>query len=320
MNTTSLKIGSLFSGYGGLDIATQNTFGGQLAWWSDIEPGPKKIMSHHHPHAPNLEDITRVDWHDVEPVDIIAGGSPCQDLSTAGKRQGMKTGTRSGLWASMADAIDTIKPRLVVWENVLGALSSEAVSSMEQCEFCMGDSAPSLRALGRVLGDLTEIGYYTGWQTLRASTIGAPHHRERVFVLAIRNDVPAHAVRVRQYGGGNGRIESRPARLPGQTIVPAIRTIPRRLEPFGPYARAVHTWETVLGREAPPVATTGPKGGWRMNPAFVEWMMGLPEGHITQVPALTWQEAIRALGNGVIPQQAEHALRAITQMLQSELK
>lgn len=57
-----------------------------------------------------------------------------------------------------------------------------------------------------------------------------------------------------------------------------------------------------------------------MNPAFVEWMMGLPEGHITQVPGLTWQEAIRALGNGVIPQQAEHALRAITQMLQSELK
>ena len=78
-----MRIGSLFSGYGGLDMAVQATLGGTLAWVSDIEPGPSRILAHHHPDVPNLGDITQIDWTQVEPVDIICGGSPCFVAGTA---------------------------------------------------------------------------------------------------------------------------------------------------------------------------------------------------------------------------------------------
>jgi hypothetical protein len=104
------------------------------AWVSDIEPGPCNILDHHHPDIPNLGDITQVDWTQVEPVDIITGGSPCQDLSLAGRRAGMRPGTRSGLWESMLTAIATIRPRLVVWENVQGALSAKAASESDRSD------------------------------------------------------------------------------------------------------------------------------------------------------------------------------------------
>ena len=93
-----LRIGSLFSGYGGLDMAVQDVLGGSLAWVADPAPGPVKLLAYRHPDVPNLGDITRVDWSTVEPVDVITGGSPCQDLSTAGRRAGMTDGTRSNLW------------------------------------------------------------------------------------------------------------------------------------------------------------------------------------------------------------------------------
>lgn len=110
-------IGSLFTGYGGLDmgVAMAADPSARVAWTSDVEPGPCKLAEVRWPDTPNLGDITQINWADVEPVDIICGGSPCQDLSLAGKRAGMATGTRSGLWESMAAAVETIRPRLVVW-------------------------------------------------------------------------------------------------------------------------------------------------------------------------------------------------------------
>lgn len=110
----------------------------------------------------------------------------CQDVSAAGRRAGMTEGTRSNLWVAMREAIATIRPEWVVWENVGGALSATAQSNMEQAGGCVGDAGngPHLRALGRVLGDLTSLGYDTEWRTLRASDIGACHGRARVFVLA----------------------------------------------------------------------------------------------------------------------------------------
>lgn len=86
-------IGSLFSGYGGLDLAVDLVFpGATVRWVSDIEEGPKRVLAYRYPDAPNLGDITAIDWATVEPVDIITGGSPCQDLSHAGKRAGMRDG------------------------------------------------------------------------------------------------------------------------------------------------------------------------------------------------------------------------------------
>ena len=183
-----MRIGSLFSGYGGLDIAVKNVFpGSEIAWHCEFDEAPSRILQHHYPNVPNLGDVTQVNWAAVEPVDIITGGSPCQDLSGAGKRAGMTEGTRSNLWVNMREAVEIIRPQYVIWENVQGALSAKAASEsdLESEGRPLGrTSTGHLRALGRVCGDLAEIGYDARWTTLRASDIGAPHHRARVFLVA----------------------------------------------------------------------------------------------------------------------------------------
>lgn len=183
----TLTIGSLFSGYEGLGMSVQQVLDAEIAWVCDNDPAASKVLEHHYPGVPNLGDITAVDWDQVEPVDIICGGSPCQDVSAAGRRAGMKPGTRSGLWTAMADAIAVLRPQLVIFENVRGILSAEAHYDLEPCPWHLGgtgDGEPSLRALGRVLGDLADIGFDAEWRGLRASDIGAPHHRYRIFLAA----------------------------------------------------------------------------------------------------------------------------------------
>ena len=181
-----MKVGELFAGYGGLGMAVKDVWpDAEVTWVSEFDKGPSKVLAHRFPDAPNLGDITKIDWTQVPPVDVITGGSPCQDLSHAGKRQGMTDGTRSNLWVAMREAIATIRPRLVVWENVRGAFSAQADSAVEPCAGCVGDGRTDvLRALGRVLGDLSDLGYDTVWCGLRAADVGAPHNRFRVFVLA----------------------------------------------------------------------------------------------------------------------------------------
>lgn len=204
--------GSLFSGYGGIDLAVSDVFGARTAWVSDIDPGPCKVLERRFPGVPNLGDITKIDWADVEPVDILSGGSPCQDLSSAGRRAGMTDGTRSNLWVQMREAIETLQPRLVVWENVMGALSARATSELESVEGRVGDgdSGPVLRALGRVLGDLAEIGFDAEWTTVRASDVGAPHGRARVFLLAWPSGSSPHSL-----CGGSGGWASEPGQAGG---------------------------------------------------------------------------------------------------------
>lgn len=218
----SLRLGSLFSGYGGLDLAIERVFGARTVWVSDIDPGPRKVLAHRFPHATNLGDITKVDWAGVPEVDLIGGGSPCQDISSAGAMAGMIEGTRSNLWVEMREAIRTLQPMFVVWENVQAARSTKASSRslpahlddaiahhlavsrsslarevrarhrraahrlMESRARRVGVPypKPALRALGRVLGDLAGLGYDTEWISLPASGVGAPHLRKRYFVLA----------------------------------------------------------------------------------------------------------------------------------------
>lgn len=190
-----LTAGELFAGYGGLALAVEQSLNARTEWVCEFEEAPSKILAKHFPDAPNFRDVTAIDWETIPHVDIISGGSPCQDVSLAGSRRGMTEGTRSNLWVSMREAIKTIRPRLVVWENVKGVRSAKASSDLEQCTGCMGEDGrksnaePALRALGRVLGDLASIGYSAQWCSIRASDIGAPHRRERVFILAWRNDL-----------------------------------------------------------------------------------------------------------------------------------
>ncbi|QUE26246.1 DNA methylase [Mycobacterium phage Akhila] len=181
-----MKLGSLFSGAGGLDIAVEQFFGARTVWHCELNPAASKVLAHRWPGVPNLGDITAVDWSEVEPVDILAGGFPCQDVSAAGRRAGIAEGTRSGLWALFAEVINQLRPGVVVIENVRGLLSARAYRAMESAESTVGDGAdgPVLRALGAILGDLADLGYDAQWITLAASDVGAPHRRERVFILA----------------------------------------------------------------------------------------------------------------------------------------
>ena len=186
MSEKKLTHGSLFTGYGGLDMAVEAAFGARTVWHSDVETGPCKVIAHRFPGVPNLGDITAINWADVEPVDIISGGSPCQDVSLAGRRAGMTEGTRSNLWGAMREGIAQLKPAFVAWENVRGVASATAISEMESepGRVGSGDAEPVLRALGRVLGDLADLGFDAEWRGIHASDVGAPHRRLRIFVLA----------------------------------------------------------------------------------------------------------------------------------------
>ena len=188
---TPLTVGAMFAGYGGLELALATVVDTRVAWYAESAPAPAAIMASHHPHVPNLGDVTRVDWSQVPPVDVITGGTPCQDLSHAGKRGGMTTGTRSNLWVAMREAIAVLRPRLVVWENVRGAHSARADSELEPCPGCVGDTAGvHMRAYGRVVGDLASLRYDCQWTGVQASEVGAPHVRFRSFIVAHAEPVP----------------------------------------------------------------------------------------------------------------------------------
>jgi DNA (cytosine-5)-methyltransferase 1 len=156
-----VRIGSLFAGIGGFDLAAR-WVGWETAWFSEIEPYASAVLAKHWPGVPNHGDITKIKGSDVEAIDLLCGGFPCQDISFAGKGAGI-TGARSGLWSHYARLIDEIRPRWVVAENV-----------------------PALRSRGldQVLGSLAEIGYDAEWHCIPAAAVGAPHRRDRIWIIA----------------------------------------------------------------------------------------------------------------------------------------
>jgi DNA (cytosine-5)-methyltransferase 1 len=157
-----------------------------MAWHCEWEDAPSAILAKHFPNVPNYRDVSKVDFTQVEKVDILTGGFPCQDLSLAGKRAGLKEGTRSGLWHEFARAIEELQPKLVVIENVRGLLSAKADNGMEYSQEDLDDwgAEPVFTAIQAVLGSLADIGYDAKWCGLRAADAGAPHNRFRVFIIA----------------------------------------------------------------------------------------------------------------------------------------
>lgn len=328
-----MRIGSLFSGYGGLDAGVRTVLGGSVAWHSDIDPGAARILAHRYPGVPNLGDITAVDWSAAEPVDVLTGGFPCQDVSIAGRRAGIRPDTRSGLWEHFGYAIDRLRPGLVVIENVRGLLSADAHhpghGDLEPCDWCVGDAGGRpLRALGAVLGQLADLGYDASWQGLRASDVGAPHGRFRLFVIAYpRGEASdlrcgpeagsARRGRMRpglDHSGGHSVTDPDSSGLERRRIHPErgceLPSRPGGLVDWGPYAAAIARWER-LTRPAPSPTEPNRAGAPRLAPAFAEWMMGLPAGWVTAVPGLNRAAQLKALGNGVVPQQAAAALRLL---------
>lgn len=269
-----LRVGALFAGYGGLELALQQVFGAvNLAWVSEVDPAACRILATRFPGVPNLGDVTTVNWATAAPVDVLTGGSPCQDLSQAGKRAGMTEGTRSNLWVAMREAIAITRPRFVVWENVRGAYSacaqSEVDSELGRCPRCLDPDtstrhAPHLRALGRVLGDLSSLGYDAAWTGLRAADVGAPHGRFRVFVLAwdTRTAGPAWV------GGGAAAADTEDHRLQGSlTGGPA----PLRTGTAGATAAAGHPDRAARDQRREPTRSEAP-AGWASADA------GRPDG------------------------------------------
>lgn len=145
-------IGSLFSGVGGLDLGVQAALGGRIIWHAESDHRAANVLARHWPRTPNLGDVRSIDWRQVEPVCVLTGGFPCQDLSVAGPRNGLVRGSRSGLWHHVVTAVDALNPCLVVIENVRGLLSTRAgthtLRHVEPCPRCMGNppGRPRLRA------------------------------------------------------------------------------------------------------------------------------------------------------------------------------
>jgi DNA (cytosine-5)-methyltransferase 1 len=163
-STDGPRIGSLCTGYAGLDLAVLAVLGGHVVWCADTDPHAATVLDARLPGVPNLGDIRTIDWTAVEPVDVLTAGFPCQDISNAGNRVGI-TGPHSSLWTAVAVAVRALRPAMVVVENV---------------------AALRRRGLDRVHADLAQIGYDTRWVCLRASDIGAAHRRDRLFLLATR--------------------------------------------------------------------------------------------------------------------------------------
>ena len=162
-----LRIGSLCTGYGGLDLAVHAVLGGQLVWYAETDRHAQTVLAARFPGIPNLGDIRTVDWARVAPVDILTAGFPCQNISDAGRREGLH-GAQSSLWTAVADAVRHLRPALVFVENVAALLR---------------------RGLDVVHADLAALGYDTSWTCLRASDVGAAHRRDRLFLLATRRDL-----------------------------------------------------------------------------------------------------------------------------------
>lgn len=158
-----MKIGSLFSGIGGLELGLEWAGVGTTAWQVEIDPYCRGVLAKHWPDAEQFEDVTKVGAHNLSPVDVICGGFPCQDISYAGDGAGIVEGTRSGLWLHFARIIRELRPRFVVVENVAALLD---------------------RGMGIVLGHLAEGGYDAEWTVLRADECGVPQSRPRVFIIA----------------------------------------------------------------------------------------------------------------------------------------
>lgn len=377
------RIGSLFSGYGGLDLGVRAVIGGDVVWHCEYDKAPSAILAHHYPGVVNFGDVKSVDWSTVEPIDVLTGGYPCQPFSHAGNRKG--TTDERHLWPYVALAIGALRPSLVILENVSGHLSL---------------------GLGDVLGDLAALGYDATWGVVRASDAGACHQRARVFIVANASgrQLPGAAVISdglpisSQRGGlnaadansqrgllpiagqqsaeqlpsgyGNTRRDSDAANASGQRYgrrenagmvggVGAASTVLGRstsaswqesghrgaedaahansagsqargdarhdggefwAQPvgladhieWGKYGPAIAQWADVIGRPAPAPTESGSRGRPRLSPAFVEWMMGLPEGHVTNSAiGISRTAQLKALGNGVVPQQAALALSVL---------
>jgi DNA (cytosine-5)-methyltransferase 1 len=160
-----MNVLDLFSGIGGFSLGLERV-GMQTVAFCEIDPNARKVLEKRWPNVPVFQDVSKLTKADInEEIHVLAGGFPCQDISTAGRGAGL-SGSRSGLWYEFHRLIKEIQPRYAIIENV---------------------SALRSRGLEQVLGSLAQIGYDAEWHCIPASAVGAPHRRDRVWVVAYPN-------------------------------------------------------------------------------------------------------------------------------------
>jgi DNA (cytosine-5)-methyltransferase 1 len=215
----TLTLGSHFDGISAFPYAA-SFYGIKAIWATEIEPFPVAVSKHHFPHVRHYGDISRVNGAELEPVDIITFGSPCQDMSVAGKREGLY-GERSGLFMEavrtireMREATSGAYPRYAIWENVPGAFSSNGgldfkavLEEITETEIPMPQSGKWATA-GMVRGD----GYSVAWRVLDAQYFGVPQRRRRIFLIADFNGQRAPEILFECEGVSGNLTESGKAR------------------------------------------------------------------------------------------------------------
>lgn len=315
-----MRFGSFCSGVDGLALGLEAAGVGTVAWHAEVDPDASAVLAARWPGIPNYADLTTAEWERVPSVDMLIGGYPCQPFSTAGKRKGVDD--ERHLWPHIFAALRVLRPRLALFENVAGHVSL---------------------GLDVVLRDLAEAGFDAQWGVIRASDVGAPHQRERLFILASDADCPpgrpdASGCRPGEIQGSevDGRSSIEPRRRhsgdqsEGAVVVAHAERerLPRvdiarigeglgearcesaREDPafaWGRWEPAIRRWER-LTRPCPhPLDDRG-----RLGERFVEWMMGYPEGFVTDILPRT--PALRCLGNSVVPQVSKWVGRQINEV------
>jgi DNA (cytosine-5)-methyltransferase 1 len=169
-----LRVLDLFSGIGGFSLGLERTGGFETVAFCEIEEFPRKVLAKHWPKVPIYHDVRELTADRLRAdgigVDVITGGFPCQDISTAGKKAGIADGTRSGLWSEIIRLACDLRPQFIIVENVANLLA--------------GPSEQPGGWFGRVLSDLAECGFDAQWENIPAAAVGLPHSRERVWVVA----------------------------------------------------------------------------------------------------------------------------------------
>lgn len=267
-----MRFGSLFAGIGGFDLGLERA-GMTCAWQVEIDDYATKVLEKHWPEVPRFRDVRECGAYNLEPVELICGGFPCQDISNAGQRIGID-GARSGLWSEYARIVRELRPRVVFVENV---------------------SALLVRGIDVVLGDLSSLGYDAEWDCVPAQAVGAPHVRDRVWIVATRRGVsdPVGDVlrieweRVRQQHQEPRQAKSRDDGDAGNA----------------PDADGNHGNQGRMQEPARPEAGhhSERRGWWSVEPGVCGVAYGVPER----------LDRLRCLGNAVVPQIVEHIGRAI---------
>jgi DNA (cytosine-5)-methyltransferase 1 len=274
----------LFSGIAGFSLAASWVWGDEYenVGHSEIETYPCKVYHRHFPESRCLGDITKIDWTEFKGIDLITGGFPCQPHSVAGKRKA--SADERDLWGECVRAVRGVRPQYAVFENVPGLLVSERG-----------------RFFNRVITDLAESGYDVEYRILSAQSVGAPHKRDRVWIVAHPQSVDAgrEAGGVREAARGQGRAlygES------GRTGVEAdvAHATQQRMEGNG---CAWDTVESENGRQEISVCGRERTGAewWSVEPNVGRVANGVPSR----------VDRLKGLGNAIVPQVAVQILQAI---------